>query len=140
MADLLDQAHVDAGMALLRADTALTVYPDAEGNVPTLLAAPYVLVYAAIERPAGADGCALDGLSSRWDVRWYTHSVGATEYAAVAVAMRVRAALLDVRPTITGRMCGLIRQEAAQPATKDESTGTPIWDVTQVWVLSTLPG
>lgn len=140
MSDLLEQAHIDAGMNLLRADTGLTVYPDPEGNTPLKPVPPYVRVYTSIENPDGDPGNSLAGLSSTWITRWYCHCVGANEYAAGAMAMRVRVALLDVRPVITGRSCGLIRKEASTQATRDESTGSPVHDRTDVYRLRTEPG
>jgi hypothetical protein len=140
VADLLDKAHIDAAIDLLRADSGLAVHPDSEGNVPHTLTPPYVRWYASIERPSDDPDNALDGLSGRWTVRWYCHCVGGNDYAAAAVAMRVRAALLDRRPTIAGRSCGLIRQEAAQPPTRDESAGVTVSDAVVVYVLATNPG
>lgn len=142
MADLLDKAHMDAALSLLRADTSLAVYPDTEGNTPdpAARAQRYVRVYTAIERPADAAGNTLDGKSGTWTVRWYCHCIGPNEYSAAAVAMRVRAALLDVRPTIAGRSCGFIRQDSAAPPTRDETTGQAVMDAVVVYRLTTQPG
>lgn len=142
MADLLDKLHMDAGLGLLRADTGLTVYPDAEGNTPDphARADHYVRVYTAIERSAEHPNSTLAGTSDTWTVRWYCHCVGPNEYSATAVAMRVRAALLDVRPVITGRSCGLIRQEAGNPPTRDEMSGATVEDAQVVYRLVTQPG
>lgn len=142
MADLLDRLHVDAGLGLLRAVSGLTVYPDAEGNVPALSARAdrYVYVYPHIERPEEADGNALDGLSVRWVVRWYCHCIGTNAYSATAVAMLVDRALLNQRPAITGRAVGIIRMEAGNPANRDETTGTTVFDLLNVYKLETQPG
>jgi len=137
MADLLEQQHIDAGLALLRADAGLTVYPNAEGFVPASPAPPYVRVYTHIERPVDATGNALTGLSATWRVRWYLHCVGATEYAAAAVQMRVRTQLLDVRPAIPARNCGLIREESSSPPVRDTSTGVDVMDALAVYGLTT---
>lgn len=141
MADLLDKLHVDAALDLLRADASLTVYPDPEGNTPDppARADHYVRVYTSIERPADAAGNNLGGTSDTWTVRWYCHAVGPNEYSAVAVGMRARAALLDKRPTIAGRSCGLIRQDAANPPTRDETTGAAVYDAVSVYRLTTQP-
>jgi hypothetical protein len=141
MADLLDKLHVDAGMALLRADTSLNVYPDAEGNTPDppARADHYVRVYVSIERPADHPNNDMAGTSDTWTTRYYVHAVGPNEYSATAVGMRARAALLDVRPTIAGRSCGLIRQDAANPPTRAETTGTPVFDAVTVYRLTTQP-
>lgn len=142
MADLVDKAHIDAGLNLLRADTSLVVYPDADGNTPAPAARAqrYVRVYASIERPRAIDGNALDGLSVAWTVRWYCHCVGPNEYSAAAVAMRVNRALMDKRPAITGRSVGLIEQESDSPPARDESTGSEVIDAVAVYRLTTLPG
>lgn len=141
MADLLDKLHIDAALTLLRADTGLVVYPDAAGNAPSTPVADqaYVRVYAHIERPYDAAANALAGQSGTWTVRWWCHCAGPNDAAANAVAMRVRAALLDVRPTIAGRLCGLIRQEASQPATRDEDLGPTVIVRTDVYRLTTTP-
>lgn len=141
MSDLLEKWHIDAALSLLRADPGLVVYPDSEGNVPLAPVVPYVRVYTSIETPDGHPANSLAGLSSTWVVRWYCHCIGATEYAAAAVAMRVRVALLDQRPVVTGRSCGLIRKEAGPPATsRDESTGISTYDRTDVYRVRTQPG
>lgn len=137
MADLLDKLHVDAGLDLLRADGSLTVYPNAEGHTPANPVPPYVRAYVAFDRPADAGGNALIGLSSTWTVRWYLHCVGANEYAATAVGMRVRAALLDQRPTIAGRNCGLIREDSANVPIRDSSTGVEVFDYLVIYRLQT---
>lgn len=137
MADLLDKLHVDAFLDRLRADATLVVYPDPEGHVPPNPVPPYVRSYFSIERPADAAGNALVGLSTTWTTRGYLHCVGATEPAATAVGMRVRAQLLDFRPTIAGRNCGLIREESAEPPQRDESTGTAVYDALVIYKLVT---
>lgn len=137
MADTLDVLHVNAGLALLRADAGLVVYPDPEGFTPRTPAAEYVRVYATIERPSDAGGNSLAGLSQEWTTRWYCHCVGANEYSALAIAMRVRAALIDVRPVIAGRSCGLIREDQALPPTKDDSTGQTVIDAVCIYRLTT---
>lgn len=136
MADLDDRTLVDAGLGLLRADRGLVVYPDAEGVVPAAPEPPYVVVHSYVERPAADESHGLDGRSSAATVRWYCHAVGATEPASLAVAMRVRAALLDQRVTVPGWSTGLIRQEAAQPPGRDEAASTPVYTAAVVYVLA----
>jgi hypothetical protein len=133
VADLLDVAHIDAAMSLLRADTGLTVYPDAEGFTPPLAALPYVRVYGYIERPSDAAGNSLAGVSRSWTTYLYAHCVGANEYAALAMAMRVRAAWLDVRPVVAGRDCGLLREYLCNPPLKDETSGSEVLDALCVY-------
>lgn len=142
MADTLDRDHIDAGLNLLRADATLAVYPDAEGFVPRAadMPASYVRAYTSIERPVNGASNKLDGLSATWVVRWYLHFVGPNEYAVLSVAMRSRVALLDVTPTVTGRVCAPIRQEASQPTTRTEGTGMPVYEKVDVYVMRTSPG
>jgi hypothetical protein len=137
MADLADWQHYDAFMSLLRADGQLTSYPDNTGFTPKVAGPEYVRVYMSIDRQAGADGNSLAGRSSTWTARYFCHCVGENEYGAVAIAMRVRALVLDVRPTITGRSVGLIREEQAPPPGKDDATGDAVFDALCVYRLTT---
>lgn len=138
MTDLIDQLHADAGLNLLRADSGLTVYDGAVPNPwPGL---PFVLVYVVVEWPARGEGISLDSLSVKCQVSWYCHSVGETAIASRAVAQRVRAALLNQRPTVSGRVCGLINQESADPPRRDESIGTVVMNAVSVYSLVTMPG
>jgi hypothetical protein len=137
--DVFEHDHMDAALALLRADSGLTVYPDAQGFVPAAFADHYVRVYCEIDRPIDGPANKIDGLSASWVVRWYCHCVGPNEYSAVAVAGRVRALLLDVTPSITGRVCWPIRQDASQPTIRDESTGTTAYDRVLVFAMTTGP-
>lgn len=134
------QNHADAFLNLLRAVTtpapALVVH---DGAVPNGATAPYVLVYLATTRPAGGQGNAIDGTSKELTVRAICHCVGGDQIAARAVAARVEGALLDVRPTIPGRSCGLIRQESALDPVRDEGTGTLVMDMVAIYRLTTQP-
>jgi len=130
------QAHADAILGLLRADPDLTVY---DGHVPDGGELPYVLVYIADSDPQQANSHSLTVESTR-HVTWaYCHCVGANAIAARAVAQRVRAALLDVTPTIPGRTCWPIRREEGQPAERDESTGQVVVDLVDVYRLESVP-
>jgi hypothetical protein len=52
------------------------------------------------------------------------------------VAQRVRTALLDVRPTIAGLSCGLIRLEGDPlPPQRDETTGVLVMDAIETYRL-----
>jgi hypothetical protein len=131
--DGLDQALANAGLALLTADTSLTVY---DGSVPTGAVPPYVVVYTSVEWPPGAPGDALDGLAGSPTVRWYCRCVGGNEVACRAVAQRVRTQLLNQRPTIAGLNLGLIRHEAGPPPGRDETTGSVVMSALNVYRLS----
>lgn len=136
MTDGLDQALVGVGLTLLGADTSLTVY---DGKVPDptpdIDANPYVLVYSYVSRPSEDPDNSLLGRSGVWVARWICHCVGGNAAAVRAVAQRVRTQLLDVRPTVAGLSCGLIRWEDSQPPQRDETTGVLVMDAVEVYAL-----
>lgn len=133
---MIIQAHADAYLALLRADTALTV---CDGSVPQGTVPPYVLVYLADDDPENPDSRSLVGGSARYLVRAYCHCVGGDQIAARAVAQRVRARLLDVVPVVAGRLCFPIRREYSVPPQPDETTGTVVMDAVSVYRLESVP-
>lgn len=142
MTDGLDQALVNGGLALLQADASLTVYPGGVPNLNPAATPPYVVVYSAVDWPAGAEGDALDGISGSPTVRWICHCVGGgtgampddADTAARAVGQRVRTALLNKRLIVAGLDLGLIRQEPGGGVpTRDESTGVPVMDLVVVY-------
>lgn len=132
--DGLDQALIDAGLALLTADTNLVTY---DGVVPSPTPTPpYCVVYSTISRPSDDPDNSADGRTSVWVARWIVHCVGANAAASRAVAQRVRTQLLDVRPVIAGLACGLIRMEGdSQPPRRDETTGALVMDAVQTYRL-----
>lgn len=132
--------HAEAGLALLQANAALTVYDGALPADKTDLNPPWVLVYTTVEWPEADPNNGLDGRSGTCTARWYCHCVGSNAAAARAVTHQVRSSLLDVRPTVTGRVCGLIRQESAVPPQRDESLGRVVMDAVVVYRLETRPG
>lgn len=133
MTDGLDQALVNAVLALLAADAGLTVL---DGYVPNGTARPYVLVYSYIERPADAPSNDVGGLSRTFSGRFVCHAVGDTAIAARAVAQRVRTQLLDKRPLIAGMSCALIRQESVLQPVRDETTGPLVMDSITTYSLT----
>ena len=145
MTDGLDQAIVNAGIALLQADASLTVFRDSVPD-PTPNP-PYVVVRSTIDFPSDDPDNSGDGKSRVRVVRWFCYCVGggtgatpdSAEVAALAVAQRVRTQLLDVRPTVTGFAVGAvgpIRWEQSVPPQKaDETIGVPIREATVVYRL-----
>lgn len=133
MDDQLDELLAQAGIAPVVADGLVVVDDE---RIPPGLEPPYLRVYTTIERPADAAGNALLGRSSTWTTRWYYHHIGATDTAARALAMRTRAVLLDLRPVVAGRSCGLIRQEAVQPPRRDERAGPLNVDLVVVYRMT----
>jgi hypothetical protein len=137
MTDGLDQALANAGLNLLRADVGPPALVVHDGKVPNGSTPPYVLVYTTVDRPSEDEDNPGNGQSRVWLARWICHCVGAGEdgVAARAVAQRVRTALLDVRPVISGLSCGLIRSEPATPPQRDESTGDLVMDLVATYRL-----
>lgn len=139
MTDGLDQAIVNAGLTLLRADSSYnSVCPTYDGMVPVGAKAPYRLVYSSLSRPGEGDvDLAGDGRSRVWIVRWIVHNVasGADASGARAVAQRTRTQMLDQQPSIPGLNCGLIRLEDSQPPERDETTGVLVMDAVTVYRL-----
>jgi hypothetical protein len=143
------QAHADAILDALRADADLIVYPVANGQpgsgtgvVPPGAEPPYVAVHITYSPALGPDPVAptLDGRSTRGVARAFCHCVGHDDIAARAVAQRVAAALLDVKLTIAGRTCFPARYDSGTPPTPDESTGTAVISITDVYRLESVPG
>lgn len=137
---MTDQFHAQAVLALLDADNTSPALVVLDGKVPTGQVPPYVLVYFADSDPNDAESRKLPGASTRHVTDAYCHSVGGDQTAARAVAVRVRTALLDVIPTISGRICLPIRREDGQPVQRDEQTAANAWDKVDVYRLESLPG
>jgi hypothetical protein len=144
MSDGLEKAHADAFLALLHA--ALDPVPIAvyDGVVPSPYpdpaTTPACLVYFAAEWPTDGTGNAIDGLSITYRLRAYCHSIGATAAAARSIGGQVRAAVLNIRPTVAGRSCGPIRWYDGQPPAKDETLGALVMDRVDVFEFLTTPG
>lgn len=133
------QAHADAVLGLLRADTSLTVY---DGKV-TGTADHYVLVYTFRQLPGGLlsqDKTPLTGATTTVDMQFYCHCVGADAIAARAVQGRVENALSDVTPAVAGRACFPIRWVEGSQAQRDEATLATVFDHVDVYSLVTVPG
>lgn len=136
----VEQLHADAILALLAAapgSPALVVYDGKVPDPPTVASPPYVLVYLATTTPTGTS---LTSSQDRAVTRAYCHCVGADAKAARAVAGRVHAALLNAKPTITGRVCFPIRDDdSGGPPDRDETTGVLVMDQVSVYRLESVP-
>lgn len=137
------QDHANAFLALLRADPQLVVYPEEEPDpdsqdvVPADAQPPYCAVHIHMQRVIGDT---LDMRSSRAVMRAYVHCVGGNDIAARAVAQRVAALVLDVRPVIVGRNTFPIRHDQSVPPRQNKTTGVLIVDQTEVYRLESVPG
>jgi hypothetical protein len=136
------QDHANAVLALLDADNAAPALVFLDGAVPSGQLPPYVLVYLMLQTPDGLaapDKVSLDFNSDVVDLWVYCHCVGGNAAAARAVSARVRAALLNVTPTIANRVCFPIRWREGNPPQRDESTGVLVQDLVDVYGLITVP-
>lgn len=137
------QAHAQVFLDLLDADNVSPALVVLNGRVPEGQRPPYALLYFALRTPTGRDVPELVSLESTSDVvvaSAYCHNVGGDPHGALAVAGRVRTALLGVTPSIAGRVCAPIEQVDAMPTDRDESTGEPIFDQVTVYEFLSLPG
>src|SRR5690349_14794815 len=128
------QAHAAAFLDLLDADDTSPALVVHNGTVSKTQVAgePYVLVYFRLRTPWSTEvpeKVSLEQVSDVIDADAYCHSVGANPVACLAVAGRVRAALLGKTPDVAGRLCYPIGHEDSQPANRDESTGTAVFDL-----------
>lgn len=135
-------AHAAVVLARLRSSgsPALTVH---DGKVPGSPALPYVLVYFTLITPAAElapDKVALTFDSDVLDLQVYCHEVGSTAASPRALATRVRAALLNWTPTVSGRACFPVRHVDSYQPQRDESTGVAVFSHVDVYQLVTVPG
>lgn len=138
MTDGLDQAMVDVGLALLRADAVLASIVF-DGEVPNPRPPRYALIYTTVAWPGDdLDSQSLDAKTSRAIVRWYCHFVGETQAASRALAQRGRTQLIDQRPAIDGMTPGFIREDQSEPPepVRNEATGITVFDSMHVYRLT----
>lgn len=132
--------HFEAFFALLQADGQLASY---SGEVPEDPADHYALVYFYIETPDGLaapDAVDLTFASNVIESRAYVHCVGPTPTSAMAVSGRVRTAVLNKTPTITGRACHPVRWREGQPPQRNEEIpGAPVHDQVDVYGWRSVP-
>ncbi len=132
-------AHASAILALLDADNNPPALVVLDGSVPQGTLPPYVLVYFDHADPELAESRPLTGSSQRHVTRAICHCVGGNQAASRAVAQRVRTALLDVVPTVSGRTCAPIRAEDSQPTRRDETTGALLMDTVLTYRSESVP-
>lgn len=121
---------------------AITNHTTYDGKVPDGIKPPYTVVYFTIQTPGGEqapDAVDLVGDSDVINLNIYAHNVGGNAQAARNMSWKVRAALLNVKPVVAGRVCHPIRQVDGAPPVKDESTGTLIMDLADVYRLRSVP-
>lgn len=127
-------------LALLSADPDLTTFDgivplDAAGKLP---GRPYVVMWSPPVPGASLDSLA--GRSGRWDHIVTTTVVGDTSGSVGVAARRVRAAVLDVVPAVTGRASFPIRLDGEPtPIRPDEDVQPPVLYSVMRWLCSSLP-
>jgi hypothetical protein len=129
-------AGADEILLLLRSLPSLTVH---DAKVPDAAPLPYALTYFAMTTADGAEVTPLTLDTQAVDLTLYLHNVAGNAAAARAVQWKTWTALVNARVTITGRKTWPVRQIDDAPATKDESTGKLIVDLTDVYRLRSIP-
>jgi hypothetical protein len=132
MTDTLDETHAQQGLAALIANPNLLGVFDGAVPNPTPNP-PYVLIYTRVSWPRDGVGTALSAVQVTITTTYTCHCVGLNATAARAVGMQVRSSLLNFRPVISGRNCSPIKQEDAQDADRDESTGRLVMDAIAIY-------
>lgn len=126
--------HVEAFAGLIDAVANVTVYADEPvPNTPTF---PYVAVYGNQGVPVEAT---FDSQSTTVPFTFQTTCVGKTQGQLRALADRVQAALVDVRPTVAGRSCSQLTKVASQPVRLDTSVTPPVFIAVDVWAFTSVP-
>lgn len=136
---MTDAAHAAAFLALLNAAVGSPPLVVHDGAVPQGAVPPYVVVYFADADPIDSPSTHLTGEARRHITDAYCHSVGDNAGSVRVVGGRVRGALLNITPTISGRKCWPIRRTDGQPAQRDETTGRLRADKVDIYRLSSIP-
>lgn len=127
------RAHVTAVLTLLDAVPNLTTY---DGLVPARPVLPYAVVWPDSGR---AERSSILAASNVVASEMYVTCVGSSREQAQWVAEKVDAALLDVRPTITGRSCWPIEQVLTRPVQRDDDVDPPLVYAVNVYRLASIP-
>lgn len=134
--------HAQAFLALVGTDVGPPALVVLDGKVPDGTLPPYVLVYFAQVTPdaeTAPDSTDLTFNSDRVELTAWCHSVGTTQAAARMVASRLRAAVLNRTPGVSGRSCWPTRQVDGQPVQPDETTGPAVFDLVDIYRFASLP-
>lgn len=138
----VEVAHAKAGLDLLTAAFAAPGIPLYDGKLPastTTLAMPWVMAYTTVEWEYDDPDVSILHESSTVITTWQLQVAAANNTAAMAVLGLIRAALLDVVPTVSGRKCGPIRMVSVQIGRSDEGIGTAVLDPIAIYELKTRP-
>lgn len=119
--------------------SALTVF---DGRVDDGAVPPYLLVRCTLQwlgpdtRP---DAVNLAGTVKAATCTSRIYAVGETEAAARILFDRVTAALLNWRPTVSGRSCTPMRHEDSFETPADERTGVAYHELGAIWAFTSHP-
>ena len=131
-------AHVNAIAALLTAQ-GLTVskgYPTDVDGVPMVLPdRPYVV----LTHDDGQSERNFEAQSASRYFRFRTVTVGDSDDSVSIVNAKVFAALLDVRPAVTGRVVGPIDHRDSDETRPDTDSNPPVFVGVNEWGLLTAP-
>lgn len=126
--------HLDVVVSRLRAHADLSAIVFDE-KVPAG-STKYVAVYT---NPGSDDEARLSGPTVRTEFTYTIHSVGASKRQALWVAERVRAQLVNFRPTVEGRSCGRLQHPVSRPVTADTSSNPALWYTVDQFDLASFP-
>jgi hypothetical protein len=127
--------HIAAFAALVDAVPNVTVYADEA--VPNNPSYPYVVLYGNQGLPSRTS---MDPVSDQRETTVQSTVVAVTQGQARALADRVEAAVLDVRPTVAGRISAPVEKRSSQPVRLDHDIKPPVFYAVDVWAFTTIPG
>lgn len=130
--------HATAVLALLDADNtapALTVFDSIVPNLTDPALTPYVLVRFSEAAPE----LNFTRVSYVYGLRFVCYCVAGTDAAVRTVVDRVKTAVQDVTPTVTGRKCYPIRWDDSAEMSPQERTGTVVSSMIVGFVLRSVP-
>ena len=119
--------HVEGVLSLLEG-LPYTLY---RGQVPDRPSFPYVVVFADTGREDSSGRRLTGHARDAFDVQ--VNSVALSDAAVRVVADDVRRRLLNARPTIPGRRCGLIRHQSSIPVRADRDVTDPDTGLNPMW-------
>jgi hypothetical protein len=125
------QTHADAVRALI--GVAVRLY---EGGAPDDAALPYAVLYMGT---GPASRSRLVTVSDRREQSFQVTSVGLDGAGARSVAERVRTAVLDKRPAVTGRKASPVWQDFAEPLRVDRDVTPHRLYVVDGYSFTTIP-
>jgi hypothetical protein len=133
----LEEDHAQVAKALLEANPVLTGKVFRSKVPDPTPALPWVLLYTRVAFPRDGIGTSITAVQGTITTTVTCHCAAESEAAAFAIRAQVRTSLLNVRPAISGRNCGPIKEADAQDPIPDESLGQLIEDAVVVFDFST---